>query len=339
MEAIAIGDLHYDSSLCNLVEGFNRVINQQVQSVLDWASKRGVTNVILLGDICESPRLTYDGQECLLDLICSNPDMQFYIILGNHDLLSKDPSVGHSLQPLKSLVDRGLIKNVNIYEKPTNVTIDSAKVRFLPWPSQDFSDRRLNIAHIEVSGAKLDSGKSIVKGYSDSSAVAVIGHLHTAHRIRNTHYTGTLYQTKFGMKPRKGFHYIQFNSVNDYVIEWVPVKPIYQLVDIVVEGPKDLQRIPNDPNQLVRLIISDGAEVDPTMWATKSNVVKVSPFKTKEDLVKVLTEHLDDADSLKINVVDYLKAWLEGQSYEVPAIKDLLKTRKRYVNGVVRGNQ
>ena len=340
MEAIAIGDLHYDGHMCSLVDRFNRVINSSVQSAIEWAKKRGVANVILLGDVCQNPRMSYEAQECFMDLVLNNPDMHFYVILGNHDKISEDSSAGHSLQPIQNLIKRGLIKNVNIYGKPTKTRIDGAPVYFMPWPALKFSKTRLNIAHIEVRGSKMDSGRVVTKSsFPEDDAVSVIGHLHTPHRIRNAHYTGTLYQTRFGERKKKGFHHIQFNSIDDYVMEWIPVEPKYTLVDIVVEGPSDLQRIPDDKHKLVRLIVQDGADVDATMWADKTNVVKFSPFKTKEDLVSVLTEGLDNSSSLKINVREYLKAWLEGRSYDANLTRKVLLTRKRYINGMVRSNK
>ncbi len=330
MEAIAIGDLHYDGHLCQLVDNFNSIINKQVQRAVDWGRKRGIDNVILLGDVGHTPTLSYEAQGLLLDLVLDNHDMKWWIILGNHDKIGNDSSAGHSLRPLQKLIERGMVKNVRIFEEPTKVKIDGAPVQFLPWPAANFSDKRLNIAHIEVKGSKLDSGRT-VRSEHESDAVIVSGHLHTAHRIRNTHYTGTLYQDKFGMSNRKGFHHLQFNSVSDYNFEWIPQKPFYELVDVLVSGRDDLAKIPDDPRKLVRLIVQDGSDVDVTMWAAKTNVVKVSPFKTKEDLVAVLTEDLEGPRSLRINVVEYLKAWLEGQSYSDADVQSIIKTRARYV--------
>ena len=326
--------------MCNLVPDFNKQITREVKSVLRWAENRGISNIILEGDICHGTRLSYEAQQELQSLFLLSK-YQFYVILGNHDKISDDSSAGHSLEVFKPWIKKKFLSNVHLFEDLTDAEIDGAPVRFLPFPHAKFSKSRLNIAHIEVKGSLRDNGT--VNNHDklkETNSLIVSGHLHTPHKIRNTHYTGTLYQTKFGEKAKKGFHHIRFKSIDDYDIEWISHKPKYTLHDVVVEGKKDLKRIPTDPTQLTRLIVRDGADVDPTDWINLPNVVKTSPFKTKEELVTVLTEDLDDGDSLKINPEEYLKAWLSGQSYDDSQSARVVRLRKRLLkNGSLHSNR
>jgi len=339
IEAVVIGDLHYDGHMCNIVPDFNKQITREVKSVLRWAENRGISNVILEGDLCHGTRLSYEAQQELQSIFLLSK-YQFYVILGNHDKISDDSAAGHSLEVFKPWIKKKFLSNVHLFEDLTDVEIDGAPVRFLPYPCTKFSKSRLNIAHIEVKGSLRDNG-TVNSGdkLRESEALIVSGHLHTPHKIRNTHYTGTLYQTKFGEKPKKGFHHIRFKSVNDYDMEWIPHKPKYTLHDVVIEGQKDLARIPRNPTQLTRLIVRDGADVDPTDWINLPNVVKTSPFKTKEELVTVLTEDLDDGNSLRINPEEYLKAWLSGQSFDDSQSKRVVRLRKRLLNGSLHSHR
>ncbi len=327
MEAVAIGDLHFDGDIAKHVPDHHLMIGRLVDKVCKWARKRGISNVILLGDLCEAPRMSYESMMELHDMFERNADMQFYAILGNHDLYSENPKDGHSMQVLKKL---SRVKNLKLFTKPTDVEIDGAPVRFLPWPSSHFSKKALNIAHIERLGSRTDSGKPFkAKSLPDGKEVCVIGHLHTKQKVRRAYYPGTLYQTNFGERPEKFFAHIMFNSVLDFEIECIPFKPEYVLHNVVIETRSDLKKVPKDDNQLVKLIVGDGADVDPNSWAHMRNVVKVTPYKTKEELVDALTEDLVDGTSIVIETDDFIEAWFAESNTDPDLAAHALKVRRR----------
>ncbi|QDH83449.1 Ser/Thr protein phosphatase [Achromobacter phage Motura] len=333
-EAVSVGDMHFDGAWANMVENHAQMlVNEIRRGPVKYATTKGIRHIILKGDVCNKPRLSYESYLALLKLFLKYSKLEWHLIPGNHEMFSVDPTVGHSLDIFKPLIKEGLLPNVHVYDTVTDVEIDGAALRFLPWPHQKFSKSRLNIAHVEVRGAKSDSGKVFDKAKNESDAVAIVGHLHTPHTVRNTHYGGTIIQQSFGEKAKKGFLHVQWNGPDDYEIDYVPHVPEYSLHTIVVESKKDLKRIPTDTKKLVRLVIENGADVDNTMWAGFSNVIKTTPFKSQADLQAVLDSEMTDGSSLSINTDDYFKAWLQLKQLDAKDEKRIIKRRYRAING------
>lgn len=330
MEALGIGDIHMDGPLFSLIPNAAQVVSKEIDKIVAWGRKRGITTVFLYGDLCESPRMTYESFRALSKVLRRNKDIEFHIILGNHDKFSIEASAGHSLELFVDLVEMRALKNVNIYEEPTDVEIDGVGVRFLPWPHRAFSKSMLNVAHIETAGSKSDSGRLMdPEGLYDGPAVIVAGHLHTSQRVRNTYFSGTPYQQNFGEGTDKYFHHIRFDSVKDYEIELVKTRPEYTLHNIVIKSKADIKLIPSSPTDLVKLIIRDGADVDASSWSGMSNVVKTTGYKSREELAEALTADLSQSEQITIDTTEFFKAWVQVQGLTPVDEKALLKLRRR----------
>lgn len=313
-EAVAVGDLHLtdDSgkgALSKYVQQPNQMVLNEFQRVVDWARERHIVAVVQLGDVCDGPRMSYDAIIALSRFLQRNHDMLFYFILGNHDMYSENPDIGHSLEIMKLLS----LPNVTFYTKPETVKLGGTPVRFLPYPNEDFDPAALNFFHKEVRGAKNDAGKSMNDdSLSASKAITVAGHLHTAQRVRNTFYTGTLYQTNFGEGLNKYFHHIRFRSPKDYEIELIPHKPKYTLHNVVINSRADVKKIPTEKTSLVKLVIQDGADVRADDYANYSNIVQIKNFKSRDDLQRVLTEDLQAAGAITFKTTDFFNAWIDN---------------------------
>lgn len=337
MEALAVGDLHTtDASgiggLSKYVQDSDKMVFREFDRVLEYGRNKGVHTVIQLGDVCENPRMSYSAQLALVDFLDRNSDFEFHFILGNHDMFGEVPDLGHSLELLQRMYKSSHVK---FYTKPTNKLIQGARVRFLPYPHESFKKDALNVFHKEVAGAKNDAGRTFDgEDFSRSKAVAIAGHLHTAHRIRNTFYGGTLFQTNFGESLPKYFQHVEFNSVDDYEIRQVKHEPEYKLYNVVLQSRSDLQDIPEGEKNLVKLIIQDGAEVSAGDYAQFTNIVEVKNFKTKEDLAVVLTEDLSEGQEVVFKVSEFFQVWID--SYDVPEEMRgrIRKTRRRVLDSV-----
>jgi hypothetical protein len=341
MEAIGIGDLHMTAAdgtggLSKYVEDWDGVILAEAESAIEWGLRRGITNAFFYGDICDAPRMSYTAMIKLNVLFVKYPNINFYLILGNHDMYGKIPDTGHSLELLIALCKQ---PNVRIFTKPKTVTIDGAKVRFLPYPHHSFSHKALNIFHDEVRGSKNDHGRANNdESLSSSRAVIVGGHLHTAHKIRNTFYSGTLVQNNFGEGIKKYFHHIDFRSATDYSIENVRHKPRYTLHTVILQTRADLKLIPRGETELVKLVVQDGADVSAADWASMSNVVMHKPFKSKEDLQVVLTEDLTEGKELVIRTKDFFKVWIEAADIDETMRKRVTRKRTSILSQVPSDN-
>jgi hypothetical protein len=328
-EFIGIGDLHLTSPQGKGVTGGlsayidnhdDMVADLVISQPLRFAEKKGIEHVFLYGDISEKPRLTYDGMLALIRIL--EQPFQFHIILGNHDLFGEDPALGHSLEVIKKMRR----KNVHIYESVTDVVIDGAPVRFLPWPHVKFSKKALNVAHVDVQGAKSDSGRLFdSETLSQSKATAVIGHIHTRQKVRNSWYSGTLYQTNFGENGDKSFHHISY-SKGDWEIEDVPVKPTYRLHTVEALTKADLKKVPASKTDLVKLILLDGNELTAADYK-HLNVVRQRAVSTERDLALARIEDLHDGAEIEFSVDEFFDEWLELQQVDSNLKKSALKLR------------
>ena len=337
-EFICIGDLHLTTSNAKggLRGGLSAYVKNHDEFVIDlikdqplrYAAKRGIKNIFLLGDLCEHTRLSYEGQLSLMSLLKIDR-FHFHIILGNHDLFGADPTLGHSLQIIKAMN----MKNVSIYEDVSDVDLDGAPVRFLSWPNNKFSKSRLNVAHIDVKGARSDSGRIFDKDdLPASNAVAVIGHIHTNQKVRNTHYTGTLYQTTFGESENKFFHHVIYED-GIFEIENIAVKPVYRLHTIEVSNKKDLRDIPSSPNDLVKLILLPGCSITAADYA-HLNVQRVRATSTDRDVALARVEDLTNGGSeISISTNEFFSEWLRNQSAPKELKKRAYKLRSVILDG------
>lgn len=328
MEFIGIGDLHLTDSagkggLSKYIKDHDQfVANLVIDQPLKYASKNGIQNIILYGDIFESPRGSYSGQKALLKILRQN--FEFHIILGNHDKFASDSNAGHSLE----LIQEYDLPNVHIYDQKTIVKFGSTHINFMPWPCTEFESKMLNVCHVDVAGAKSDSGRVYTdKNLSDSKAITVAGHIHTEQKIRNTYYSGTLYQTNFGESSKKFFHKIEIDKAG-IEIHNIPVKLVYELHSVEIDSVKDLKFIPSGENHLVKLILKPGCGVQAKDYA-HLNVVRVRPVSSLKDLESARIEDLSEGEAVRISSDEFFKAWLRNSSAESSLKKHAYKLRKQ----------
>lgn len=331
MNAIGIGDLHLTDSrghggLAAHIKDSDAMVARAVSRCLKWAASRSIRNVFLYGDLCEGTRMSYEAQLALLSIL--RQDFDFHIILGNHDLFAEDPVLGHSLQLIKEFQ----LPNVRIYEEPTTAKIDGRAVRFLPWPNTDFDPKCLNVAHVDVAGAKTDSGRPISKG-SESRATAVVGHIHTAQTVRHTHYSGTLYQTNFGESPNKYFHHIEYDG--GWVINKVPVKLEYRLHTVEARTRRDLKAVPRSDTDLVRLILVDGCQINAEDTAG-INVVSTKAVNGAQELALARVEDLQDGSAVELSSDEFFHEWLSTRPVDPDLKEQATRLRSRTLKNLTK---
>lgn len=303
MELVGIGDLHLDK-MCNLVPNALKLQGLAVERVLRYALKNGVKNIVFYGDICERPRMSYEAQVLFYSLLLKEEysELDFHVILGNHDF-AEDGT--HSLQVLCSVCE-AVGRRLHVYTKQTRTLVDKVPFNFLPYPFTTTVKDAINVGHFEVAGSLRDNGKQIEEG-SSSKHTTLMGHLHTKHRVRNTHFSGTLYQTNFGEVADKFFHHVRATSPRpaDVDVSCIPFKPPWTLVNLTVRSQKDLQGLSDDPLVLYKLYLKDGADVDIDRVLTKHpNIVKHNVFKTKTDLAQLVQQSWDFSGDVLNDVVN-----------------------------------
>jgi DNA repair exonuclease SbcCD nuclease subunit len=334
MEMICVGDLHLTDSKGKgglakyLEDDADAFVLREFQKACDYARKKHVKYIVQAGDVCDSPVMSQRAMLLLIDFIRRNEDLTFFFISGNHDSISEDTTLGNSLEILQKVG----FPNAYFFTKPKSVKFGDTKVRFLPWPSEDFDPEALNIYHKEVRGALNDGGRAFDdETLPASQAVTVAGHLHTSHRVRNTWYIGTLYQTNFGEKSKKYFGHIRFNSAKDFDVELIPTYPEYTLHNVILESRDDLKNIPTDPKSLVKLIIQDGADVHTADYAGMANIVQIKNFGSRADLQQVLAEELAGAEAVSFDPKEFLIAYMGTQGIEESEQQEILALQERII--------
>ena len=317
LELVGIGDLHLDGKLLKYLPDLNARIVHEVRRVLEYATRNGVQLIVFYGDICETPNMSMEAHILFFRLLAENTKFKFLIILGNHD---RENSETHSLQFFMELCQSGALPHVRIFDKPATLFRKSGTpLRLLPWPSLDTDPDCLNVIHEAVAGAHWDHGRA-VDGAKKVKDICVAGHIHTAQKIGQAHFSGTLYQTSFGEKPNKYFHHVVWEDDKIPLIHKIKHKPRFTLVNAVVRSAEDLAELSNDPSILYKVFVKDSAVLDDSAFAHLPNVVKHNFFKTKAELEMLMVEELkldDEFDAASVlSVEDNLKGWLESASVE-----------------------
>lgn len=329
MEAIGIGDLHFDK-LNNIIPDASSLIVRAVSRVFDYALDNGVANIIFYGDIGEKPRLTYESQVALYGLLGRRRyrDLNLHFILGNHDF-AEDGT--HTLQVLDVVSSWAKAANIKVYTKQEQVNIDGVPFNFLPYPFTTTNKRHINVGHFEVSGSMRDNGRQINEGL-ETRHHTLMGHLHTKHKIRNTYYSGTLYQTNFGESLPKFFHHVKLQSkapLSELEVECIKFKPPWKLINETINVKQDLKNLEPDSLTLYKLFIKEGLDIDINQVLTDyPNVVRHNVFKNKKDLETLITREWD-FDAELVNDV--------GGLDEIEVIREFMSTAGLKKSQINRG--
>ena len=127
---------------------------------------------------------------------------------------------------------------------------------------------------------------------------------HTKQRVKNVHYSGTLFQTSFGEKPDKYFHHVSLEEGVAPSIKLVPHVPKYKLGNLVLASREDLDKIEKDPFHLYKAFVKAGAGINPEDLAEFPNIVKVNSFTNRGELEALIAEELLMQDT-EVTVNDF----------------------------------
>lgn len=337
MEAVGIGDLHYDGPLVKYVPNLNEIISNECRTVFEYARKNGVSNVFFYGDIAHRPNISMEAQVEFYRLLSEARDLNIYVIAGNHDFQSRKDSVEgtkSSLEFFSLLQKSSALKHCRFFvDEPEMVEIDDEPVYFMPWPAKKTKAHALNVLHIEVVGAKWDTGRPIEGGIDTKNHRCVVGHIHTNQKVGNAHFSGTLYQTTFGEGPDKFFHHLRYsyqNGKNRLKIKNVPHSPFLRLHNIVLEDTPEDGSIPKGEGDLCKVFVKKNVVLDPNFLKKNPTVVKINSFTTKEELKNLIHEELKlDYSYVDLDQKEYLIKWLQGQGLDKKKVREVLAVHER----------
>ena len=338
LEFVGIGDVHGDK-LEKILPGVgNKWICREVRKPLNYALKKGIKHAFFYGDIGEYARWSYEFQMEFKNVLLDPKykDLNQWLILGNHDW---DEKGRHSLEVLVNDLSlfkaHGLKLKIKVLTDLTDVEIDGVPVRFLPYPHTKTTGKALNVGHFEVAGSTRDNGRKIKDGV-ETNHLCVLGHLHTCHRVGNSFYSGTLYQTNFGEYLPKSFHHVKVKDNLKHKVMNVPNDPEYKLLNVEVHSRKDLDQISDNPKVLHKLFVQDGMTIDPRDLEERPNVVKVNRFKDDKDLKTQLEEEwkIEDVGNV-FQPEEDVERFLSERKVEDKVKTRALKIHRRFLKKVV----
>lgn len=314
LEFIGIGDLHLDGPLKKYVPNLNQIICDEVFSTVLYGRQKGIENFFLYGDIAHKPDLSSSAIFALIDLVqrlsLRAKGSNFYVIHGNHDVLNAEHN---SFNALRNMVAGSKMNNIHLLSEQTDVEIDDVPVRFLPWPNAKVSSRALNVAHVEVSGSKMDTGRASHTELSFGKALVVAGHLHTAQVIGKTHYSGTLYQTTFGESMPKYFHHGVVDENLKHKISLVKRKPLLRLHNVYVEDEEDIEKIPQDTGDLCKVYVNTKSKLTEGKISRIPSVVEVKTVSSSKEVEAFVQEDVMlTEEALSFSHEALLNDWLNS---------------------------
>ena len=328
MKVALITDTHFGARNDN--QNFNEYFFQFYENqFFPYLKEHNITNVVHLGDVMDrrkyvSYRIAKDFRERFIDKF---EDINFHMLVGNHDTFYKNTNEVNSLQ---ELVD-GRHKNITVYEKSTEVEFDGCKILFVPWINTEnmshtmkmlqTSDAQICMGHLELNGFEMQRGLVMDHGWDKQEFkrfdMVMSGHYHHKSDDGQIFYLGTPYEIYWNdWNDPKGFHVFDTEKreleriVNPYTI----YSKIYyddtvsifddnhdmsayknKYVKLVVVNKKDLYQFDKFTDRLLQAdafevkIIEDFSELD-------ADNVSDDIVENTEDTMTLLEKYIDQLD-------------------------------------------
>jgi len=328
LKVALITDTHFGARNDN--QNFNEYFFQFYENqFFPYLKEHNITNVVHLGDVMDrrkyvSYRIAKDFRERFIDKF---EDINFHMLVGNHDTFYKNTNEVNSLQ---ELVD-GRHKNITVYEKSTEVEFDGCKILFVPWINTEnmshtmkmlqTSDAQICMGHLELNGFEMQRGLVMDHGWDKQEFkrfdMVMSGHYHHKSDDGQIFYLGTPYEIYWNdWNDPKGFHVFDTEKreleriVNPYTI----YSKIYyddtvsifddnhdmsayknKYVKLVVVNKKDLYQFDKFTDRLLQAdafevkIIEDFSELD-------ADNVSDDIVENTEDTMTLLEKYIDQLD-------------------------------------------
>jgi hypothetical protein len=224
--------------------------------------------------------LSAEAQDLLLTIIHDwGPKINLVFYAGNHDFTDL------SSQTLTTFARLSRLSYIpaEFHLTPAVISHKKLRINILPYPAQEPPDSNLSFAHYEVAGAVTDSGRLCEEDrkHNYGGVPFIQGHLHTAQKIRNHHYPGTLYQTAFGERLPKGFAEFKWDG-NKLRYKWIEQDPPFTLHNLRVNSRKDLKTIKDDPLHLYKLFVNETVKLKDSDL-DRPNIVNRLNFGTEQE--------------------------------------------------------
>lgn len=220
MKVVILGDAHFGArgNSSRFHEYFEKFYDQVL---FPYLLKNGITTLWQLGDLWDQrkqiPLLgVKEARRYFFDRL-EGYGIEFYTLLGNHDIFYKNTLEVNSSDLLLSGY-----KNVHIIDHPTEIRFGDLTTLWLPWICTDNYEATvkaikktkapLAVGHLELSGFEMfrnhfSTSETISRFVFEKFGLVLSGHYHHRSHNENIYYVGTPYEmTWMDFDDPKGFH-------------------------------------------------------------------------------------------------------------------------------------
>jgi len=308
----------------------------------DWNHVRESTNV----------RISNGSLE-IFKILSDTFKRGIHIILGNHDVYYKDRNDIHSLKEISSIFN-----NINIYEQPEAIKINSHNILMLPWEHDaDILSKTVEsyanscdyiLCHADIKDFKLNKWAKIEHGLELSKLSSYkriySGHIHTRQEHKNVLYIGTPYHLDRGdVDNIKGFYKLNLEGENikEYFYEntYSPRYIKYDINSIINLNIKEIRSIFN--NNFVDISISN--DLAKTFPLTKFlDLVKDGhrsiEFRPYSDTEEINIEKISSTGTYDYNIYEVLSDYIDMR--EIPkTLSNKIINKFKEIHTELKNNQ
>jgi len=340
MEFAFIADIHFSRYGQDKIEDeFNlperlHSIKTALYEVTQYCKENGIHSVVIGGDTLHGKSVIYAiAQDLMLDFFEDHPDLDFYVIDGNHDLSGKSETAVSALRPLDNVSNVTWIghKDFSFHLKSPGVDI-----MFIPYSHMTpmvvkANTAKILISHFGLNEGVLNSGLSIVSDVALKDLIGryelvLLGHYHKPQEIitkdLRLYYVGSLIQLDWGEKgDEKRFLIINSDTLD---VQSIPLTQYKKHIEFELTSDNkdevfELARQAKQDGDHIKVIMKE--KVDLTSVAGEFNVID----KTEQDIT-------DRGISSSMSRDDILKRYLEIKQIPEDQIEEYFKIGSDLIN-------
>jgi len=280
---------------------------QDCLDVLDWvfdtAKKRKIKTILFCGDLFhDRQKIDVFTYQKTFEVFSKYPDINVFLLLGNHDLWHLEKWDISSVIPLRA------ISGVTVVDRPCSLDVDGYEIGFLPYthdPAEDLKQIKMKkgfkilCAHVAVDGAvwnvvhgttadvsiehdgdMVKVTADVFKGYDQ----VFLGHYHNEQKLTpSVEYVGSPLQLNFGEANQKK-HIIEYDLQTH---EKTYIENTFSPVHLILTEKDDILSFDLEKN-FVRIMASNIASSDIVdlkndILNAKAGSLEIKPIHKKLD--------------------------------------------------------
>ena len=327
MKIALITDTHFGARNDNLA--FNEYFYEFYENqFFPYLKEHKIKHCVHLGDVMDrrkfiSYRIARDFRERFIN---SFKDINFHMLVGNHDTFYKNTNDVNSLH---ELVD-GKFKNIKVYSKTTEVDFGDCKILFVPWINSDnysytmemldTTSAQICMGHLELSGFQMQRGMIMTEGWDkrlfQKFDMVMSGLFHHKSDDGQIFYLGTPYELYWNdYDDPKGFHIfdtktrelerivntntlfckIYYDDTTQNYMSHDISRYKNKYVKVIVVNKKDLYQFDHFVD---RLLLADAHDVKIIEDFSEMDASNVSDdiVENTEDTMTLLEKYIDELD-------------------------------------------